>query len=370
MVFGFGRSSSSKRSSKGVGGSQSSVPSSLSSASRSSASSRSSSRTGWEYLSDRSSRSSQNSRSSQSSYYSGVSSSTIRPGSSHTVRPAGLTANNMRAYDRASGNRMDDLDSVGAGSSVSQDRYGNPRRSKGSSRSRSRQPASDVTSQSSTSTITPNIVTIRPKGVHANSDLGSVRSNGSSSVNSRSSSSVNSRSSSSVRSRSRAPSRLREIYPDSDSGSPNIQYAAPRGLGMPPARPPTSYPYSDIQSVDSSQSYSDAYSNSYSDTPIGMDMVPQPQSSYTSSDLDSLESSGYGPPAGGATGDVCRQCGSNSVYGAPMPGSGRFPGSGSNITVVVNSSPGPCGAPCSTPCPPPCCGASFSASCSSYGHCC
>ncbi|OJJ07319.1 hypothetical protein ASPVEDRAFT_88573 [Aspergillus versicolor CBS 583.65] len=254
MVFGFGRSSSSKRSSKGTG-------SSLSSASRSSASSRSSSRTGWEYLSDRSSGSSQNSRSSQSSYYSGASSSTIRGcGSSHTVRPRDLTAINMMAYDRASGNRLDDLESVGAGSSISQDRYGNPQRPKSSSRSRSYQPESGVISRSSTSSSTPNIVTIRPKGVRADSDLGYGTSNDYSSINSRSSSSV----------RSRSP-------------APNTRYAVPKGLGMPPARPPTSYPYSDQQSVNSSQAYSDTYS----DTPMGMAMVPQPPSSYTPSSLGS-----------------------------------------------------------------------------------
>lgn len=369
MGFSFGRSSSSKRSSKGAG---SSSQTSSSMSSMSSRSSRSSSRTGWEYLSDRSSQSSQASRSSQSSYYSGASSSTIRPPrSSHTVRPRDLNTGNMMAYNRASGNRMDDLESVGAGSSVSQDRYGNPRRSKGSSRHRSKQPASDVSSRSSTSTITPSIVTIRPKGVHANSDLGSVTSNGSSSVQSRSSSSV--------RNRSRAPSRHRASPREPDWRSPGVQYAAPRGLGMPPARPPTSYPSSDLQSVGSSQTYSDAYSDTYSDdysdnysdTPMGMAMVPQQPPSYAASDLNSLGSSAYGPPGGGAAGDLCRQCGSSSAQGRPTPGHGSFPGGdGANITVVVNSTPGPCTAPCPTPCPPPCCGSSFSASCCSYGPCC
>lgn len=361
MGFSFGRSSSSKRSSKGTG---SSSQSSSSMSSMSSRSSRSSSRTGWEYLSDRSSQSSQASRDSQSSYYSGASSSTIRPPrSSHTVRPRDLTTGNMMAYNRASGSRMDDLESVGAGSSVSQDRYGNPRRSKGSSRYRSKQPASDVSSRSSTSTVTPNIVTIRPKGVHANSHLGSVTSNGSSRVHSRSSSRV--------RNRSRAPSRHRASPREPDWRSPGVQYAAPRGLGMSPARAPTSYPSSDLQSVGSSQTYSDDYSDNYSDTPMGMAMVPQQPSSYAASDLNSLGSSGYGPPGGGAAGDLCRQCGSSSAQGRPTPGHGSFPGGdGANITVVVNSTPGPCTAPCPTPCPPPCCGSSFSASCCSYGPCC
>lgn len=370
MVFGSGRSSSSKRSSKGAGSSQSSMSrSSLSSASRSSASSRSSSTTGWEYLSDMSSRSSPSSRSSQSSYYSGASTSTIRaPGSSHTVRPRDLTVSNMMAYDRASGNRMDDLESVVAGSSISQDRYGNPRHSKGSRRSRSRHPEPDVASRSSTSSITPNIVTIRPKGVRTNSDLGSVTSNVSSSVPSRSSSSV--------RSRSRVPSRHQAFSPSSDWGSPNIQYAAPKGLGMPPARPPTSNPYSDLQSVSSSQTYSDTYT----DTSMGMDMVPRPPSSYAPSDLDSLGSSAYGPPGGGAPANLNLQSSINSAYGSSLPGCGPFPGAGSNITVVVNTTPGPCAVPCCNPsppqcppcpppCPPPCCGSSCSTSCCAFGPC-